>query len=210
MAKLVECKTCGKEISSSAKKCPHCGQKRGGLIGKIVLWGVILIVGLGIVGAFLGDPTEDSAATVESESPAKTVYNIGDTVRSGDFSVTIRNVSTRSRVGSEFIEEVAGEGGVFVIVDFSYRNESNEPVSAFRAPDVELRDPNGVRYSEDIGASSTYATELDLNVNAFSNINPGIVINDAAVFEVSSAAFSAGGWLVYVDNGRSDFEVAIP
>ena len=26
MAKLVQCKVCGKDVSSGADKCPHCGQ----------------------------------------------------------------------------------------------------------------------------------------------------------------------------------------
>ncbi len=211
MAKIVECKTCGKEISSGAKKCPHCGQKRGGIVGKIVMWAIVGVVGLGIATALLGDP-DDSSTRATKGSPAKpeTIYSIGDSVRSGDFSITINNVSTRSSVGSSFIEEVAGDGGIFVVVNFSYRNETREPVGAFSVPDIELRDPHGVKYSQDIGASSSYATERDLNTNAFSDINPGIQVNDASVFEVSKSAFEIGGWTVYVDNGRNDFQVVIP
>ncbi len=152
MAKMVECNTCGKEISSGAKKCPHCGQKRGGLIGKILLWGFIGFIGLAIIGSLLGDPDGSPTRTASSSSAApETIYAIGDTVNSGDFSISVKSVTTRSRVGSSFVEEVAGNGGIFIVVEFSYRNETNEPISAFRAPDAELRDPNDVKYSHDLG-----------------------------------------------------------
>ena len=211
MAKLTECETCGNEVSSKAKKCPHCGQKRGGIFGKIVLWSIVGVVGIGVAGVLLGDPNGTSAGTTTSASAEpETIYSIGDVVNSGDFSVSITSVQSRSSVGVEFLEETAGEGGVFVVVEFSYRNESNAPINAFRAPEVELLDPNGVKYGQDLGASVSYATESDLNTNSFSDINPGIQINDASVFEVSKIAFEAGGWHVQVDNGRNDFSVMIP
>lgn len=46
---LVACKECGREVSSSAAKCPHCGKKlRMGLLGKA-------LITLGVIGvAFIG------------------------------------------------------------------------------------------------------------------------------------------------------------
>jgi ribosomal protein L37E len=33
---LIKCKECGKEKSSQAKVCPHCGLKKRGLIMKLI------------------------------------------------------------------------------------------------------------------------------------------------------------------------------
>lgn len=209
VAKLVECKTCGNEVSSKAKKCPNCGQKRGGIFGKIVLWSIVGVVGIGAASTFLADPEADITRASTTTPAAETIFSIGDVVNSGDFSISVTSVRTRSIVGVEFLEEAAGDGGIFVVVEFSYRNETNSPINAFRAPEVELIDPNGIRYSQDIGASAAYATESDLNTNSFSDINPGIQINDASVFEISKTAFEARGWRVSVDNGRNDFQVSI-
>lgn len=44
---IIKCRECGKEISTQADKCPHCGAKRK----KIKLW---LWIPLGLVVAFFG------------------------------------------------------------------------------------------------------------------------------------------------------------
>ena len=56
MAKLVACKTCKKEVSSSTKVCPSCGAKlKMGLMMK----GLLTIVVLGILGAIFGPSKEE-------------------------------------------------------------------------------------------------------------------------------------------------------
>lgn len=49
MSKVKNCPDCDKEVSKSAKKCPHCGKKlKTGLFVKLVL-GVIILVILSII-----------------------------------------------------------------------------------------------------------------------------------------------------------------
>ena len=46
MATIKKCKTCGGAVSSSARVCPHCGQKDPGSLstGKIVLiWAIVTL-----------------------------------------------------------------------------------------------------------------------------------------------------------------------
>ncbi len=45
MSKLINCKTCGAQISDQAKVCPHCGEKNTstGIVGGIKLVGKILL-----------------------------------------------------------------------------------------------------------------------------------------------------------------------
>ncbi len=46
MAKLVECKTCKKEIAKSASKCPSCGARQSARIWPWVLVGLIVVIGI--------------------------------------------------------------------------------------------------------------------------------------------------------------------
>nr|VFJ66825.1 MAG: zinc-ribbon domain-containing protein [Candidatus Kentron sp. DK] len=45
---FIKCKTCGKEISKTAKTCPHCGEKQKKL--SIIHWVGIILVSLFIIG----------------------------------------------------------------------------------------------------------------------------------------------------------------
>lgn len=65
MSKLVKCRTCGQQIASSAKTCPHCGakQKRTGCCGFVVI-AVILIFA---VGMFLVNSPEAKKRQQEHE-----------------------------------------------------------------------------------------------------------------------------------------------
>ena len=47
---MKKCKECGEEISSSAKVCPKCGKKQGG-IGKVILILFVLIVIIAAAGS---------------------------------------------------------------------------------------------------------------------------------------------------------------
>lgn len=209
MARLTTCKTCGREISARAKTCPHCGEHRRGGLLEGVLKGVGVVVG-GLVLLSLVLPESDTEPRLaSSESLATTAYRIGDAVEAGGFVTTIKQVRSRASVGADLFAARPGDGGVFVVVDFSYVNAGAKPVPSFRAPEAKLRDRSGAEYRPDLGATASYATERDLSGKGFSDINPGVRIVDAAVFEVSAGAYDAGGWRVFVELGRDGFEVAI-
>ena len=214
MAGMVECSTCGKDISSSAKVCPNCGAKRKSTFGKILKWGGLGLLALIVIGIFV--PSEDSGTTsYAGDAPRNTpntpeAYLVGDSVRAGDISVSVQSVSTSNSVGSQYFSEQAGQGATYVIVDWAFINEGNEPMGMFSTPSIHLIDPNGVEYDADIGASASYATEKDFNSKALSDVNPGIQVNDGEVFEVASSRFEQPGWKVKVENGRSDVMFDIP
>lgn len=52
MAKMIHCKSCGKEIASSAKACPSCGAKNKKPFYKTVwFWIIVAIVIIGVASA---------------------------------------------------------------------------------------------------------------------------------------------------------------
>jgi hypothetical protein len=64
MAKLVLCRTCGKEVSNAAGKCPHCGQGRPARMPrgvKIFLGAVAGLFVFGLIVAFISDDEKNAA-----------------------------------------------------------------------------------------------------------------------------------------------------
>lgn len=106
--KMKTCKSCGKEVAKSAKKCPHCGARLG-----MATWlkVIIVLVVLGVIGAVA--MYSCTAATVNSVDKAvksvssgsdikgpdgkvltgdaakKATFNVGDTITVGDLELTV-------------------------------------------------------------------------------------------------------------------------
>ena len=69
MSKMTQCKSCAKEIATSAKSCPGCGAKNKKPIYKRVwFWIIVIII---VIGATGGSGTDDSkeinSGNIESE-----------------------------------------------------------------------------------------------------------------------------------------------
>lgn len=70
---LKECKECKKEVSSTAKTCPHCGVKNPAITGKDKAKGCLgLFIAVIIIATILGSCSED---TQEETTPQPTTKN---------------------------------------------------------------------------------------------------------------------------------------
>ena len=147
-----------------------------------------------------------SETLVEQQDNSKSRQNIlhvnHHSATIGNFEVQIDGVRFTNRVGSEFFEEQANDGELYVTGILTYKNIGNKPISAFETPDLHLIDSNGNRYDPNIGISSSYATELDINQNVLSDINPGITHQDSSVFVVANSLFDPEIWKYEVVSGR--------
>lgn len=198
---MKKCKECGEEISSSAKKCPKCGKdQRNFFMKHPVLYTILILVIIGVVAGIGSDNTGDTTVTSTENQVQATVYNIGDTISNEKYEFTIKNVNTANKVGTEYLNSQPAEGGVYVCVDFTYKNVSTEPISSWDFPAVKLVDSNGVEYSSDVSASSYYATEKDPDRKVLSDLNPGITVTDNEVFEIAEESYNQGEWFLVVDN----------
>lgn len=198
---MKKCKECGEEISSSAKKCPKCGKdQRNFFMKHPVLYTILILVIIGVVAGIGSDNTGDTTVTSTENQVQATVYNIGDTISNEKYEFTIKNVNTANKVGTEYLNSQPAEGGVYVCVDFTYKNVSTEPISSWDFPTVKLVDSNGVEYSSDVSASSYYATEKDPDRKVLSDLNPGITVTDNEVFEIAEESYNQGEWFLLVDN----------
>jgi hypothetical protein len=71
MAKIKNCKSCSKEVASSAKVCPHCGQKlKMGMMAKLGIL-IVILIGVGIASMPSDDEIKTELANIEKTSPAK-------------------------------------------------------------------------------------------------------------------------------------------
>ena len=77
-AKITLCKTCGKEISSKAKTCPHCGGKnKTAIYKKPWFWIIVFIFLIGLIGASSSadtgtEPTESANSSHTTEKGVTT------------------------------------------------------------------------------------------------------------------------------------------
>ena len=143
---------------------------------------------------------ENSSSRSTTKKNEEKIYNIGDTVKYKKFEITIENVSTRDIVGDEYFNSTPAEGGIYVCVDFKYKNITEKPIGMFSFPSIRLVDSKGTRYSTDISASSYYATEMDPDRKIVSDLNPGITVKDNDVYEISSESYNNGEWYLVIDN----------
>lgn len=145
-----------------------------------------------------------SGATVQAESQT---VQIGSTIKTSKLEIQITSVKTLSRVGGEMLESKASDGGVYLAVQWNYKNISDVPISTFNQPSLHLKDPKGTKYDHDMEASSSYASELSIDEKILSDLNPGIRVKGAEVFEVSKELFATPGWKLFID---ADQEIEIP
>jgi hypothetical protein len=149
-------------------------------------------------------------ATPKATAPAITTptFYVGDAVPARDVEIRVTKVEQRTAVGSEYARETAAEGGVLVVVRYSIKNTSDRPAKAYAAPELTLLDPQGVEYKPDAGKSGAYASELNLDQKLFSDLNPGITVKGATVFEVGKETFDLATWKLAA-GGRHGQQIAM-
>jgi len=212
---MKKCKSCKAEIPNDAKKCSHCStDQRNWFVRHKILTGILVLIVIGIIGSASGgskntpSPSNNSTAT-ENKSEAQEVrYKVGDVFKTDKFKIIINSAEERSIVGSQYFEKKPSQGGTFVAVQLQYKNITDKPIGSFSTPTIKLVDKNGTEYSADAGASGNFATELKLDRKILSDLNPGITVNDAAIFEVSKEQYAKSGWSLAIKADK-DTTVAI-
>ena len=181
---------------------------------KFLKWGGIALVVIIVISAIAGSGGSDSNSGTSSSNQEQKqaelakIYAIKEPVASKNMELTVTSVSEKTSVGGQYLNEKASEGGTLVVVDWQYKNTSNEPIGTFSQPSIKLVDSNGVEYSSDGGKSASYATEIKLDRKILSDLNPGITVKDASVFEVSKESCAQGSWNVIIKADGKDYKIA--
>jgi hypothetical protein len=166
---------------------------------RAVAWGGGVLLALIIVGALLAPETKTAGHSGETASAAEEIPHVGDTFSTKNFEIQVQSAALRSSVGASWVSSQPSEGGVYVAVVWSYKNISQKPIGTFSQPRIRLLAPDGTKYDQDLGASASFTTELELDSKAFSDLNPGIKVVDAGVFEVSRELFDPSAWVLLID-----------
>lgn len=177
MAKMVQCKVCGAQIAQSAKVCPNCGKRRGGVgrvIGGILLVLAVVIVVGAVIGSSGGGPKKVGDTAQESgAAPAATeqsIFGVGDKVELNDVIVTLVNVS-ESTGGNYMTPE---DGKVFLLCEFEIENDSDREIGVSSMLSFSAY-VDGYTTNLDLGATvSSDKPQLDGSVAAGKKMN-GIV-----------------------------------
>lgn len=90
MAKMITCKTCGKELADTAKSCPHCGAKnRKPIFKKWWFWLLVVVLVVAIAGGNTSDTEGNTGTNSGNQTGSNTVQSTGKTdAFSGDCGIT--------------------------------------------------------------------------------------------------------------------------
>jgi hypothetical protein len=215
MAKLKPCKTCGKEVAKSAKKCPHCGQKlkmgffMKAFIGIAALIVIVIIANLG-GGDDNAKPTSTTPKSGESKQTAKSdtkkaekpLTNEGV---SSDVAIKVGAVEDKQEVGNEFMKKKAS--GAYKIVEVSLTNNQKDAITV---------DANSFKLVDDQGREFTYSSDAQIafdigenegNTDFFlKSLNPGLTLTGKIVFEVPA---DAKGFVLHARGGMTGKEIKL-
>lgn len=180
---------------------------------KILKWGGIILVVIIIIGAISGSGEKsgsgsNSGGQAQNQTEQAKVYAVSEAVTSKNMELTVTSVTEKSSVGTQYLAEKPSEGGTLVAVNWQYKNTSSEPIGTFSQPSIKLVDSNGTEYSSDGGKTASYATEIKLDRKILSDLNPGITVKDAEVFEVSKESYVQGDWFVVIKADGKEYKVA--
>ena len=127
------------------------------------------------------------------------VLKIGSTFKTNLLQIEISEFFVGPTVGSNGFQSKASEGATYVGILFNYKNIGTKPVSFINKPKITLRSSDGITYNPDVQATIAYSFDAKVDEKAISDLNPGIKVYGAHIFEVSKELFDARTWNVLVD-----------
>ncbi len=156
--------------------------KKGSKTRKILKWGIIAIVIIGVVVAFAGGSDDDdnnsstNENTVQNESSKEETYGIGDTITVGDVEYTVNSINSQKTVGNEYFNTDAQE--TFLVINLTLKNNGNEALSVSSSYFKLKRD------------EKEYETSSDGNIYledsiVYTSINPDASLTGNICFDVT-------------------------
>lgn len=205
MNNLIKCKSCSAEIASNAKVCPSCGAKnKKPFYKKWWVWAIAIIIAATVISNSGNDTPSVTKENSSSGTPSQeTIYSVGDIITTDKYEICVKSINTRTSVGSQYLSKTPAEGGIYLTVDWEYKNITDKPISSFSLPTLHITDKNDVKYDADLDASIYYSTEINLDTKTLSDLNPQIKVTDADVFEISKELFDDGGFSILINADKN-------
>ena len=159
----------------------------------------LTVKGPSSTGAPANSSSHSAALSNANSSDEPKLFNIGDTIKTKKFEITILSVKTLDAISDPLGgPDKPADGGVYVAVYWKYKNISDKPIGPFSTPSLKLLDKANTEYDTDTGASADYAATVKDTEKVLSDINPGITVSTGDVFEVSKSLFNPKTWKLKV------------
>jgi hypothetical protein len=186
---LKKCRECGKDVSTAAVSCPHCGcvlkKKRGCLsyFGGAAL--ILIVVGV-LASQQVSKNQADTSPTAEAGASASgsvapqasaAVYQQGQTIHVGYTSYLVSGSWWSTRLSSnQFLDQ--RPNARYLFVDLTVRNDDTKPRTV---PPFKLNDDNGAEYD-----ASDRGLQVEGSIGIIENLNPSVSKRGYVVFDVPS------------------------
>lgn len=181
---LIRCKDCGKEVSKSADKCPHCGapikktfeRPRGCLFNIILVFFILIIAGI-LIERGSHKPQEGlKQERKELKEPKRPVaVRVGESVRVGEMSYIVNETWWSGKLSDNPLLNQKPDAWFFFI-HLSVRNDGKEPRTI---PSFKLIDSRGREHGT---SDKAWRVKDALGSNS---LNPGVTKSGIIVFDVN-------------------------
>jgi hypothetical protein len=138
--------------------------------------------------------------TMPSPTPAANRHKMNEQFTLGDYSYRVTKIVTASRLGNQFVREVAGQDEKFVVVYFTIRNDSKKTQTVM-ADDFQIIDAQGRQFSTDSEASTALLMSGVSKDFLIRQIQPSLTKNAVTVFRVPADAINGSMTLVVPEKG---------
>ncbi|MEI8285213.1 MAG: DUF4352 domain-containing protein [bacterium] len=145
--------------------------------------------------------TQTSNTAESTPTPQYTI--IGKPSKCGFVEINVTTIDYSQTISGSLGNSNASDGATFVIVNWTYKNISSQPMNALNKPVMYLVSNENARFKIDMGASAAYASSLDNNEKILSDLNPGIKSSTSSVFEVAKELYDPFTWKILVEHQNS-------
>lgn len=205
-----KCRSCGEKLISKKKICVYCRvDNRSWIIrhrAVATMCAILVLLSLGeAVKAHSSNyKSSHNSLSLGSNSQVdedQKIINAGEMAVMDKFEVAVGSIEEKNMLEGGAFSVAPSEGGIYVAVQWQYKNVSGYPVGSAHAPKINLLDCDGIKYSSDSETSAALAKSLDMDVKTGSDLNPRIVKRYVEVFEISESSYREGGWKLLVNSG---------
>jgi hypothetical protein len=162
------------------------------------LGSVIAVAVMSVLAAGTSGEDEEGEPGSSGGGGGGGTHTVGQPVRNGPTTVTVREVSTAGRVGNDIFNEQAGGNATFVVIRYNEINNGNETLTVVGSP-FKLIDAQGRRFEPSSRAESAVAVSESLEI--LPQLQPGIEASGVAVFEVPRDAATGTVTLEFTERG---------
>jgi RNA polymerase subunit RPABC4/transcription elongation factor Spt4 len=186
---MTNCVECGKEISNSAKVCPHCGKKNPAPITKqkwigfiVLLIAVIWIYNAAtkhtdtsISGISSSTRNKENDVSQSESKKSSNNYKMGQSVSIGYTSYAVWKAYWSDKLSdNEFMNEAPN--ATYLFIKLTVRNDDKK---ARTIPPFKLYDENGAEYE-----TTSKSWSVEGSIGMLEDLNPSVQKTGLIVFDV--------------------------